>query len=180
MRCRITFILSAIAVLLLCTLSAQPLPAESPDLRLTRADGVEQSMAEYIGTGNWVIANIWSPSCSFCLQELPAVEAFYAKHKAEGVTVLGITLDYPSFEYGKIGIIRQFLQHHPLDYPIFLADLGMASEMIGKHLIGIPYTVIYRPDGRIHARWGGDIHVEEIEEIMATPSDDTDDWISGF
>ncbi len=174
MKLRITNLF--ISYLLILLILSFPVLAAPPQTKLTRVDGVEQSMSEYIGQGNWVIANVWSPSCSFCLRELPQVEAFHAKHKDEGVIVIGITVDFPSFEYGKIDIINQFLAGHPLDYPIFLADMDLASEVIGKHLIGIPYTVIYHPSGKIHARWGGDISVGEIEELMQEKSGVTDDW----
>ena len=153
--------------------------AEASDVSLMRIDGVKQSMQEYIGQGNWVIANIWSPSCSFCVQELPKIAAFHAKHRDEGIIVLGITVDYPSFQYGNIDDIKQFLRTYPLNYPIFLADLELASAVIGNRLIGIPLTVIYHPDGRVLGRWAGDIHVKEIEEFMKSYSDYTDDWISG-
>jgi thiol-disulfide isomerase/thioredoxin len=148
-----------------------PVNANAPDTRLVRIDGVEQSMSDYIGQGKWVIVNVWSPSCSFCVQELPHVEKFRRDHT--DVTVMGITLDYPSFGYGKIDIIREFLENHPLDYPIFLADIDQASEVIGNRLVGIPLIAIFHPDGEVLARWPGNIDVNEIEEFMQNYEDYT-------
>jgi len=141
-----------------------PAGAGATDTRLVRVDGVEQSMSDYIGRGRWVIVNVWSPSCTFCVQELPHVERFSREHS--DVTVLGITVDYPSFGYGKIDIIRAFLARHPLDYPIFLADIDQASEVIGNRLVGIPLIAIFHPDGEVLARWPGNIDVREIEDFM--------------
>ena len=138
--------------------------AGATDTRLVRVDGVEQSMSDYIGRGRWVIVNVWSPSCTFCVQELPHVERFSREHS--DVTVLGITVDYPSFGYGKIDIIRAFLARHPLDYPIFLADIDQASEVIGNRLVGIPLIAIFHPDGEVLVRWPGYIDVREIEDFM--------------
>lgn len=169
--------------LILITLLASRALATQPDpaaVRLRRVDGVEQQMSEYIGKGEWVIANVWSPSCSFCLTELPEIEEFQARHKDEKVTILGITIDFPSFGYGRLDIIKAFLAKHPLDYPIFLADLNSASKLIGNRLVGIPTTVIYDPQGRVHARWAGDIDADEIEKLMQRESDIMEDWAEDF
>lgn len=139
--------------------------------------GHRQAMGDYIGRGKWVIVNVWSPSCAFCVQELPHVEQLNARHRDDNVIVLGVTLDYPSFGYGRINVIRDFLSRHPLDYPVFLADLDSASKLIGHRLVGIPLTAIFHPDGRVLARWPGNINVDEIEDFMRHYKDYTDNWI---
>jgi len=139
--------------------------------------GHRQAMSDYIGHGKWVIVNVWSPSCTFCVQELPHVEQLNARHRNDNVIVLGVTLDYPSFGYGRMEVIRNFLSHHPLDYPVFLADLDSASKLIGHRLVGIPLTAIFHPDGRVLARWPGNINVDEIEDFMRHYKDYTDSWI---
>lgn len=151
--------------------------AASPELALENLRGQRQSMGDYIGNGDWVVVNVWSPTCSACVRELPSMERFHARNRDEGVIVLGVTIDFPSFGYGRPDIIRAFLERHPLDYPIFLADMELASELIGHRLVGIPLTVIYHPDGRVLARWPGPINVAEIESFMENYQDYTDDWI---
>lgn len=164
-----------IAALLLAL--AVPVHATVTGLKLENLNGRKQAMSDYIGKGHWVIVNVWSPTCDFCVRELPNVERLYARHKDEGLIVLGVTLDYPSFGYGRIKIIRSFLSRHPLDYPIFLADLDLASKLIGHRLVGIPLTAIFHPDGRVLARWPGNINVREIEDFMKHYKKYTDGWI---
>ena len=151
--------------ILLLALAAQAAVAAAPQVELVRIDGVTQSMSDYIGKGKWVVINVWSPTCSACVKELPALEKFRAKH-ANDVIVLGVTLDFPSFAYGKIDVIKEFLKSHPLDYPVFLADLDLTSAVIGKRLVAIPLLAIFHPDGRVLARWPGYIDINEIEEFM--------------
>ena len=143
---------------------------KAPDVTLVRIDGVKQSMADYIGQGKWVVINVWSPTCTACVKELPELERFELKHRGD-ITVLGITIDFPSFEYGKIDIIKSFLKHHPLEYPLFLADMESASDIIGNRLVGIPLIAIFHPDGEVVARWPGYIDIDEIEEFMENYSD---------
>lgn len=166
---------SACLILLLAV--PLPAPAGAQGLMLEDIHGQRQDMGDYIGNGRWVIVNVWSPTCSFCVQELPHVERLNARHRDDNVVVLGVTLDYPSFGYGRMDVIRDFLSRHPLEYPIFLADLDSASELIGNRLVGIPLTAIFHPDGRVLARWPGNINVPEIEDFMENYQDYTDGWI---
>ena len=152
--------------LLLVTLQVQ---AGGPDTELIRIDGVKQPMSDYIGQGQWVIVNVWSPSCSFCVQELPHVKRF--RKQNPDIPVLGVTVDYPSFEYGKLNVIENFLKRYPLDYPLFLADKDSAADVIGNRLVGIPLIAIFHPNGDVVARWPGKIDVREIEDFIANYDD---------
>ena len=161
----------------LLALTAQPADATTPPVELMRIDGVTQPMSDYIGHGKWVVINVWSPTCSACVKELPSLEKFRAKHAGDTI-VLGVTLDFPSFGYGRADIIKDFLKSHPLDYPIFLADLDLTAALIGNRLVAIPLIAIFHPDGRVLARWPGYIDIDEIEEFMQNYRDympDNDD-----
>lgn len=148
--------------------------ANAPDVRLMRVDGVEQSMADYIGKGKWVVINVWSPTCTACVKELPAIEAFRKIH-IDDVQMLGLTIDFPSFGYGRIDIINEFLEKTPLHYPLFLADLELVSKVIGNRLVAIPLIAIFHPNGKILARWPGYVDIGEIEDFMRNYSDYTPD-----
>jgi thiol-disulfide isomerase/thioredoxin len=161
--------MSAILVTLLVYV-IHPVNANAPGTELVRIDGVTQPMSDYIGNGKWVVINVWSPTCAACVKELPEIEAFRKKH-INDVQLLGLTIDFPSFEYGKIDIINEFLQKSPIHYPLFLADIELASEVIGNWLVAIPLMAIFHPDGRVLARWPGYVDTGEIEEFMQNYKD---------
>lgn len=154
-------------LILVSTLIFLPLPVVggTPDIELERLEGGTQSLTRYIGKGKWVVVNVWSPTCNACVIELPSLLDFRNKYRDE-ITVLGITIDFPSFGYGKRDVINTFLKKYPLDYPLFLADMNSASMAIGNRLVGIPLIAIFHPDGRVLARWPGTINVEELEEFI--------------
>ena len=154
--------------LLLCVSSS--VSAKAPGTELVRIDGVTQPMSDYIGKGKWVLINVWSPTCTACVKELPEIEAFRKKH-ADDVQLLGLTIDFPSFGYGRLDIINEFLQQTPIHYPLFLADIESASEVIGNWLVAIPLMAIYHPDGRVLARWPGYVDINEIEEFIQNYED---------
>lgn len=152
------------------------LPDTTYALELENVDGSKQDSEQLTGQGRWVLMNVWSPSCSFCVQELPHLQAFHQKH-SDTVDVIGITLDYPSFEYGKIDVIKRFLSQYPIAYPLYLADHAMASEVIGSYLKAIPLLVIFHPDGRVLGRWPGEINITELEEFIRSYDQyGTEDW----
>jgi len=159
---------------LVLSLTAQAVVADAPQVDLVRIDGVTQPMSEYIGKGKWVVINVWSPTCSACVKELPEIEAFRKKH-VDDVQMLGVTIDFPSFGYGRIDIINDFLQKTPIHYPLFLADIELASAVIGNWLVAIPLMAIYHPDGRVLARWPGYVDINEIEEFMRDYKDYVED-----
>lgn len=149
-------------ILLLFLISQQSLATGQ---KLEGMDGLYHPMSDYIGQGKWLVVNVWSPSCSACVKELPAIRSFF-QNNSDNIDVLGVTVDYPSFEYGKIDITRSFLDNHPLPYPIFLADHESASELIGNYLVAIPLITLFHPDGRAVARWPGPVNPDEILEYI--------------
>ena len=166
-------------ILIVCTFVAmQPLQADAMKMSLVNIAGEQEPLSNHIGQGQWVVVNVWSPSCSSCLIELPRIQEF--RQRNPDIPVLGITLDFPSFEYGKMDILRSFVDTNPLNYPLFLADHAQASEAIGRYLVGIPLIAVYTPAGKPVARWPGVVEIEEIENLIKNYKEDTDPLSSGF
>lgn len=167
------------AFLITLTLLA-PLPANAnpPGMRLVNISGIEEPLSSHIGKGQWVVVNIWSPTCSACVIELPQIKKFIARNPK--IPMIGVTLDFPSFAYGKIDILRNFVKRTPLDYPLYLADIDQASQLIGRRLTGIPSIAIFHPDGRALVTWPGVVEIDEIEKFIKNYADNTDPLSGGF
>lgn len=45
------------------------------------------------GTGQVTIINFWASWCAPCRAEMPAIQSYYDKHKAQGLAVLAISMD---------------------------------------------------------------------------------------
>jgi AhpC/TSA family protein len=152
--------------------------ADALSMSLVNLAGIEEPLNNYIGKGKWVVINTWSPTCSACVIDLPKVKSFIARNP--DVPVLGVTLDFPSFGYGKMDILQEFLKKEPLDYPLFLADVEQASEVIGRWLVGIPSMTIFHPDGRSLVTWPGVVEVDEIEKYIKNYKEESDILTGGF
>ena len=162
----------------LLLLSPFSIRADALSMSLVNVDGAEEPLNKYIGNGQWVVINTWSPTCSACVADLPEVKKFIARNPE--IPVLGVTLDFPSFSYGKIDIVKEFLKNEPLDYPLFLADLEQVSEINGRWLVGIPSMTIFHPDGRPLVTWPGVVEVDEIEKFIANYKEENDPLAEEF
>ncbi len=164
-----------ISLLLLLPLSIK---ADALSMSLVNIEGVNEPLKNHIGNGKWVVINTWSPTCSACVIELPQIRTFIERNP--DVPMLGVTLDFPSFGYGKMDILQEFLKKEPLDYPLFLADVEQASEIIGRWLVGIPSMTIFHPDGRALVTWPGVGEIDEIEKYSADYKEEDDPLSEGF
>jgi len=129
-------------------------------------DGKAHLLSEYIGQGRWLVVNVWSPNCPFCRLELPDLGEFHDAHQQQDARVLGVTIDFPSYGYPDVGVIRAFASDYFVEFPLLLADQGMASRFVGQPVSGIPVSFIYRPDGSLAARWDGVIKPDDLDKVM--------------
>src|SRR5258708_38402261 len=68
----------------------------APPYQVKLLDGSHLSDADQLG--DVVILNFWAPGCVRCRAEMPALEAYYQKHRAEGFKLVAISMDQPEDE----------------------------------------------------------------------------------
>jgi cytochrome c biogenesis protein CcmG, thiol:disulfide interchange protein DsbE len=70
--------------------------APAPALEGTMFDGSRFSLSDH--AGKVVVLNFWATWCAPCREEMPALDAFYRKHRSEGLEVVAISMDNPRDE----------------------------------------------------------------------------------
>jgi peroxiredoxin len=113
--------------------------------------------------GRVVIVNFWATWCPPCREEMPALEAFYARFHARGVELLGISVDKGR---DRGSVIRAAQAVH---YPVaILADAE--TNGFGKPA-ALPVTYIVDPAGIVRAVMTPDRTgvTEEALERIVTP-----------
>jgi thiol-disulfide isomerase/thioredoxin len=91
-----SFTLFSASFVLCGILICQPLSASmegklAPPLEAKTLEGTTIRMVDL--RGNVVIVNFWATWCEPCREEMPALDAYYQQHKAQGLRILAISVD---------------------------------------------------------------------------------------
>ena len=116
----------------------QPAPA----LVAPQLDGQTFDLAAQ--RGKVVIVNFWATWCGPCRAEMPLLNRFYLAHRAQGVALVGVSVDEPRDRKEVAGIMRQFA------YPAALAATARANGF-GPPL-AVPMTWVIDQTGVVRAR----------------------------
>jgi peroxiredoxin len=68
----------------------------APPIEARLFDGTAFSLANQ--SGNVVVINFWATWCAPCREEMPALDAYYRLHRAEGLEIVAISMDSPKDE----------------------------------------------------------------------------------
>jgi len=157
------FIRFALVSLTMWCVGAGARACETP--RLLGLDGLEHALDDYVGRGQWVMVNVWSPGCEHCLTELPALRNVHRGDDPD-VLVLGLAVAYPGFGYPDRNTLDGFVKANGVDFPVLLADGKAASAFVDSPIDVVPITFAFDPRGRMVAQWYGVITLPDIREII--------------
>ena len=129
----------------------------APELELTDTAGNPASLASY--RGQVVLVNLWATWCPPCKEEMPALEAFYRKHKDAGFVILAINDGDPTPD------VLQFVEDYGLTFPVWLDPTYIATEQAFKTL-NLPSSFVIDRNGTIVLRWVGAINLKTLETYV--------------
>ena len=112
--------------------------------------------------GKPLLINVWASWCAPCIEEMPELARFAARHADDGPQVVGIALDTP-------GAVLDFLGNVPVYYPIVIETPGPndASVKLGNSQGLLPYSVLLDAHGRVLKQKLGPFKAGEIDAWVA-------------
>ncbi len=143
----------------LATHIAEGTPAPALEARLL--DGSTTTLSDQ--RGKVVIVNFWATWCAPCRAEMPALDAYYRKHRDEGLVVLAVSMDDPKDE----AKVRQVMKPFAFD-----AAYGNKSNIKGYERIWrLPLTFVVDRSGTLRkVDWYGDPGLDDASlEKTVTP-----------
>lgn len=126
---------------------SQSVIAGKLDLPIESLDGKQHALSDYIGKGKWVVVNVWGTDCPYCRAELDALIDFHDQHYDKDAMVIGLTLDWPSFDFPDKEELFEFSLDYFIEYPLMMVNAELAGKTIGKQVNMIPLTFFYNPLG---------------------------------
>lgn len=131
------------------------------------SDGATRSMTEF--QGRPIFLQFWSPECTACEAEIPAVNQLYAAVKDKGVHVVAVAADTEAAE------LKEVAAKMGIDYPIY--TMSGALPDVFQFTAG-PATFLITYDGQIGFKYIGaakwdDPQVLLYLTMMANTADQT-------
>ncbi|HUU37354.1 MAG TPA: TlpA disulfide reductase family protein [Candidatus Desulfaltia sp.] len=139
------------------TTSAQDNYASAPNFKLTDINGKMITLSDY--KGKVLFLNFWATWCPPCREEIPDFIEAYAEQKANGLEIVGISLDTKGKE-----AVAAFVEKYKINYPVVLETGRNTEKIINDYQPGqyIPTTIIIDKSGRIRHKEVGAIDKETL------------------
>lgn len=130
----------------------------SPELTLTDIQGISHSLIDY--RGQVVLINLWATWCIPCTKEMPALQSFYNKYKANGFVVIAIN------DGDSKPDVLEFAKDYDLTFPIWLDPTYIATEQAFKTM-NLPSSFVIDRNGTVQLMWVGGISRQMLESRIA-------------
>jgi len=132
-----------------------------PSFTLPDLDGMPVKFPDQF-KGKPLLINVWASWCAPCIEEMPELARFAARHADTGPQVVGLALDTPE-------AVLDFLGNVPVYYPIVIETPGPqdASVKLGNSQGLLPYSVLVDAQGRVLKQKLGPFKAGEIDAWVA-------------
>ena len=129
------------------------------DFSVEQEDGTTVSLSDYVGKGNYVLADFWASWCPPCRKSMPLLKELYNECHDKGLEILGLaTRD-------KVKDSLRAIEEEQMTWPQILSDNSPAADTYGVN--GIPHLILFAPDGTIALRgYPDEAFLNQVKELI--------------
>ncbi len=110
--------------------------------------------------GQVVLLNFWATWCAPCQVEMPAFAAWQRQYEAQGLRVVGISMDDDAAP------VLRTLARLKVSYPVAMGDAALGNLYGG--VLGLPLTYLIDRGGVVRVRFQGETDIKTIEAQVHT------------
>ena len=147
---------AGLAVLLAMWLTGTAAAQSDTAWILRDTNGNTHTLSQY--KGQWVIVNYWAPWCPPCLEEMPALVAFYDANRGHKAMVIGVAVQYES-----VKSVHDYVEDMLVSYPVVLGEAQIKPVLRPAVL---PTSYIYKPDGTLYQVKRGTISKQWLDRLL--------------
>lgn len=125
----------------------------APDFSFPRLDGQVLQLSSY--RGKVVLLDFWATWCVPCREETPHLVELQDKYAAQGLQIIGISMDDGPEP------VRKFYHDFQMNYPVVMGN-AKVGELYGG-VLGLPIAFVIDRDGRIFRKHVGATNVSTFE-----------------
>ncbi len=125
-----------------------------PAIKLLGMDGDVHTLEEYKGKA--VVINFWATWCTYCVNEMPALQAQWKKWSDQGVVVLGINTGEDKMT------VTNFIQQLGIDFPVLYDFDNEAVQDYG--VVPMPTTYFVDKKGKIASIHEGELNLATLDD----------------
>lgn len=142
--------------------SSKSLVAELPDFTLQNLAGQQQSIKSLAGRP--MLINFWATWCGPCRREIPMLKGVQSDNP--WVTVVGIAID-------DADAVQKYAASMKFNYPILMGESAAtnAAASFGVDFFALPFTVFADSQGRLLGVHTGELHPEQVANVLAVFKD---------
>jgi peroxiredoxin len=160
-------IVAALALLAACAVTSTTLSADviapenrkpAPRFKLPAMTGGNVQLSDY--RGKVVLLNFWATWCMPCRTEIPWFAEFQERYKADGLEVVGVSVDDKGWK-----VVKPFVadKSHSITYTVLLDTVDLT---VLYKLATMPKTVIVDRDGKVAAIHNGLVEKDSFESEL--------------
>ena len=138
--------------------SAVPVKVDfaAPELTLEDLSGKSVSLKDRLGSV--VLVNLWATWCPPCREEMPTLQSFYEKYKANGFVLIAINQEETS------DVVIPFVKEFGLTFPVWL-DIDYQAQRV-FNTMNLPSSYVIDRNGRVRLMWIGGISKKNLEKYV--------------
>ena len=130
------------------------MPSRAPDIHLNFINGQTINVHSY--KGKPLLVTFWSITCTFCLEEIPALTKLYNELNPHGFEIIGIAMSYDPPNR-----VVELSKKRKIPYSIAL-DINSDAEMAFGRIRATPTNFLIDADGKIVQRNIGTLNIKKL------------------
>lgn len=127
-------------------------------IQLTDLSGRPIVLSSLLGHPVWI--NFFATWCPPCQSETPTIEEAYETHRAQGLVVIGVSVQESS-----MADVQAYAKTYGLQYTIGFD--GTSAVYRAYHVYGLPTQVFVDRRGLVRQVWNGPLSLSQAEQSLA-------------